>query len=170
MRAVAGVDDAGFQPVGQEARGSGRTVAQDNDVRPQRLKVQRGVLEGFAFLQAGGPDGEVDHVGTEAQGGQFERREGAGAGFDEEIDEGFATEGGDFFQTALAHAFEGAGGLEDVADFGGAQFVQAEQVFAGPGVHEASGFTTLTLSGTVSRFSNRTRIFSSRVVGKFLPT
>ena len=52
VRAVAGVDDAGVEPLGEEIRRAAGAVPQHDDVGEERLEVQRGVLERLAFGEA----------------------------------------------------------------------------------------------------------------------
>ena len=117
VRAVAGVDDAGLEPLGEEVRRAGAGVAQDDDIGVQRLEVARGVLERLALGEAGGAGGDIDDVGAEAEGGELEGGAGAGARLDEEIDQRFAAQGRDFFDLARADLLEGGGGVEDEDDF-----------------------------------------------------
>ena len=53
VRAVAGVDDARGKALGEKLRRAGRAVPQDDDVGVIGLEDFRGVLECFAFRQAG---------------------------------------------------------------------------------------------------------------------
>ena len=66
VRAVAGVDHARAQPLGEELRRAGGAVAQHDDVGVIRLEILRGVLERFAFREAGSGGGDIDHVGAQA--------------------------------------------------------------------------------------------------------
>ena len=52
------------------------------------------------------------------------------------------------------------------AAYVGAERIDARKIFAVPGFH---GFIRVTESGMPSKHSKRTRIFSSRAVGRFLP-
>ena len=54
VRAVAGIDDAGLEPLGEELRRAGGAVAEDDDVGVERLKIERCVLERLAFGERGG--------------------------------------------------------------------------------------------------------------------
>ena len=72
VRAVAGVDDAGVEPLGEELRGTRGAVSEDDDVGAEGLEIEGGVLERFAFLQAGGRGGDVHHIGAETHGGDLE--------------------------------------------------------------------------------------------------
>jgi hypothetical protein len=107
-------------------------MTDDNDVRVKGFEVAGGVLEGFAFLEGGGFGREINDVGGEALGGEFEADAGAGGGFDEEVDDSLAAEGGDFFDGAFADGFEGAGGVEDGVDLGGGEGLDVEEMFALP--------------------------------------
>ena len=52
VRAVAGVDDAGFESLGEKLRRASGTVTEHKNVGVQCLEISRGVLERFAFRQA----------------------------------------------------------------------------------------------------------------------
>ena len=164
---VAGVDDAGVEALREESGRAWRAVAENDDVRLKGLEVEGGVLECLAFLEAGGCGGDVHYIRAKAHGCDLERCPGAGAWLDEEIHERLSPERGHFFQAALADAFECTRRIKEEVDLGGGEFVESGEVFSGPDAH---GLMTTTESGTPSRFSKRTRIFSSREVGRFFPT
>ena len=147
--AVAGVDDAGVEKARQKMRRAAGAVAHDDDVGVEGFEVAGGVLEGFAFFERGGLGGEIDDVGGEALGGQFEADARAGGRLDEEVDDGFAAQGGDFFDGALADGLEGAGGVEHGHDFLGGEGFDVEQMFAVPG-HGVRSFRSVTSSSPPS--------------------
>jgi hypothetical protein len=142
-------------------------VPEHDDVGVQGLEVQRSVLQRLAFLQARSRGRDVHDIRAEPHGGNLEGRPGPSAWFDEKIYERLAAEGGDFFEAAFPDALEGRGRVEEKLDLLRAELVEPDQVFAGPDLHWV---TTRTESGTPSRFSKRTRIFSPRAVGTFFPT
>ena len=109
-----------------------RLVPDDDGVGIERLEDARRVLEGLALAQGGGLGGEVDDVRRQALGGQFEADPGAGGGFNEEVDDRLAAEGGHLLDGALAHRLEGPGGVEDDDDLLRAQGLDVEQVLAVP--------------------------------------
>ncbi len=78
------------------------------------LEVAQGVEQGLALGGGGGGDVEIQHVGGQALGGQFEGGAGAGAGLEEQIDDGLAAQQRHFLHGLLGDAAEGFGGVEDV--------------------------------------------------------
>src|SRR4051812_32201440 len=146
-------------------RSPGRAMADDDDVSVESFEVFDGVFEGFAFFQRRGVSREVDDIGGEALGGEFERDARAGGGVDEKINDGFAAEGRDFFYGAFADRFKLFGGIEREDNFFGAQRLDIEKMFSVPG-HARSRATES--SPPSSR--QRTTIRSSREVVTFLPT
>ena len=86
VRAVAGVDDVAVERFGQPARKAGLGVAHDDDAHADRAQRDRGVGDRLAFAEARGAGRERDDVGADALFGQRERRGGARAGFEEEIE------------------------------------------------------------------------------------
>ncbi len=96
VRAVAGVDDVGLEPLGEELRRARGGVAQDDEVGLHRLEHLAGVLQRLALAEGtrGAVDG--DDVGVEAGRGQLERGARARARLDEEIHHRAALQRGDF--------------------------------------------------------------------------
>ncbi len=139
VRAVAGVDDAGIEDAGQEMRRAGRAVADDDEVRVQRLQVARGVLERLALLERGGLGGEIDDVGREPLLGQLEAGARAGGRLDEQVDDRLAAQGGHLLDGALADRLEGARGIEHGGDFLNRERFDVEQMFAIPAHGEEWG-------------------------------
>ena len=168
MRSVTGIDDAGAQPIREKPRGPGRTVAQHNDVRPQGLKIQSRVLESFSLLQTRCARGDIDDIRTETHGCEFKGCPRSRAGFDKKINQRLPAQSRNLLETALTHPFKGAGSLQEMPDLLRAQVVEAKEILSCPATHD--GLTIVTLSGVPSRFSKRTLIRSSRVVGRFFPT
>ena len=166
--AVSGVDDARVEAFGEELRGARRAVAEDDNVRPESLEVEGGVFEGLTLLEARGGGRDIDHIRTETHGGDLERRAGACAWLDEEVNKRLAAKGRDFLQAPLTDSLEGFCGIKKVGDFIRAEGIQSNEIFFCPSAHSAE--TMLTESFTPSSDSKRTRIFSSKVVGRFLPT
>ena len=108
-------------------------MADDNDIGIKGFEVARRVLEGLALLEGAGFGGEINDVGGEALGGEFEGDAGASGRFDKEVDDGFAAQGRDFFDGAFTDSFKGFGGVEDEENFFGAQGLDVEEMFAVPG-------------------------------------
>ena len=132
VRAVAGIDDAGVEPLGQKLRRAGGTVAQNDNVGVVRLEIARGVLERFAFGQAGGGRRNVDDIRAQAKRGQLERSARARARFDEKIHQRLAAQRRHLFDLAGADLLEGVRGIENEIDFLGGKFANAEQIFSCP--------------------------------------
>ena len=139
VRAVAGVDHVGLGEAGEEVRGAARAVAQDDEVGVEGLEVADRVLEGLALAQRGGLGGEVDDVGAHAERGELEADAGAGAGLDEQVDDGLAGEPGLLLDLAFADGAEGACRLEHGPDFVGPEGLKVEQVPVVPGGHHGEG-------------------------------
>src|SRR5690606_30150027 len=138
VRAVAGVDDGDAEDVGEVERGAGGGVPDDDHVGAEGGDVFGGVAQGLALGGRGAGAVERNDVGREALGRHLEGHAGAGAGLEEEVDDGLAAQGGDFFDAALQDFFEGGGGVVDLVDLGDREFFQSEQMAAGPG-HGKSG-------------------------------
>ena len=82
---VAGVHHVGVEKAREEVRRTGGLVADDNDVRIQRLEIARGVFQAFPFLKRGRIGGEVDDIRTETLGRELEAHTRASGGFDKEV-------------------------------------------------------------------------------------
>ncbi len=100
--AVAGINDAAIQVIGQQVRRSGHRVANDHDVHTHRFDVLGRVDEGFPLANAGSATGEVNRVGTEAPGREAETGAGARGRLEEQIDDHLALQVGAFLALALA--------------------------------------------------------------------
>ena len=142
-------------------RRAGGAVADDNDVGVEGFEIFNGVFEGLAFFERGRIGGEVNDVGGETLGGELERDAGARGRFDEKVDDGFAAQGGDFFDGAFADGFELFGSVEREGDFFGAQRLDIEEMFTVPG--HASGGTVQGLGVFVKGELARLLIDASRV-------
>ncbi|MPN16602.1 hypothetical protein SDC9_163947 [bioreactor metagenome] len=135
VRPVPGVDDAAFEVLGDEVLRAGRAVPHDHQVHLECFDVAHGVQQRFAFGEAAALRLHIDDVGREPLFGQLERNAGTGAGFHEEVDHGFAAQGGNLLHLPFGNFLELFGGVEDECDLLGAQVVQPEQVFSGPFHH-----------------------------------
>ena len=114
-------------------------MANNDDVGVKSFEILDGVFESLAFFQRRSVGGKINHVGGETLRGEFERNAGARGGFDEKVDDGFAAEGGHFFDGAFANGFKLFGCVEREGDFFGAQRLDIEEMFSVPG--HASGRT-----------------------------
>jgi hypothetical protein len=91
--AVAGVDQVGLEPFGEEARRARGGMAQHDEIGLHRLEHLAGVLERLALAEGARFAVDGDDVRAEAPRGQLERGARARAGLDEEIDDRAAGEG-----------------------------------------------------------------------------
>ena len=82
---VTGVHHVGVEKAREEVRRTGGLVADDNDVRIQRLEIACGVFQAFPFLKRGRIGGEVDDIRTETLGRELEAHTRASGGFDKEV-------------------------------------------------------------------------------------
>ena len=98
----------------------------------QRLEIARGVLERFAFRQAGSGCRDIDHVRAQAKRGQLERGARPRARFDEEIHQRLSAQRRHLLDLAGADLFERVSGFEDEFDFFCRQLAQAQQIFSCP--------------------------------------
>jgi hypothetical protein len=137
--AVAGVDDAATQVLGQQVRRSRRGVADHHQVGPHRLDVLRGVDERLALGQAGAAGGEVDGVGAEPLGGQAEAGPGPCGRLEEQVDDDLALEVRQLLVPPLADVDVLFRAVENGQDFLAAELFQAEQMAAGPGADPGLG-------------------------------
>ncbi|MBX3745443.1 MAG: ComEC/Rec2 family competence protein [Verrucomicrobiae bacterium] len=151
---VAGIDDAGLEKAGKEVGGSGGLMADDDDVRVHGLEVAGGIAERLALPEGGGVGAEVDDVGGEPLGGEFEADPGAGGRLDEEVDDRFAPEGGDGLDGAGADRLEAARGVEDGEKFLGGKGLDIEEVGPVPG-HGARSRTPSSRPSSVQWTSTR---------------
>ena len=114
-------------------------MAQDDHVGVERLDVLRGIAQRLALGRAGGGGVEGDDVGAEPLGRHFEGHAGAGARFEEEIDDRLPAQGGDFLDAAAEDLFERGGGRMDLFNLGAAQLLDGDQIAAVPG-HRSGEF------------------------------
>jgi hypothetical protein len=92
MGAVARVHHRAAHLPGDEVRGSGGRVAEDDDVRSERLDVPHRVHQRLALGHARGRGVEVQHVRPERLGRALEGQPGAGAVLEEEVGDHAAAE------------------------------------------------------------------------------
>ena len=131
VHAVAGVDDGGLADAGQQVARARGGVAQHDHARRHRLDVERGVHQRLALDHAGGGDGDVQRVGAQALLGDLERRAGARARLEEQVDDGAAAQRRHLLDGAPADFLHRLGGVEDEHDLLGAEIGDAEQVLGG---------------------------------------
>ncbi len=169
VRPVARVDHPGPQPLRQELRRPRRLVPDHDHVRVQGLQDHRRILERLALLQARRRGAHVHHVGTHPHGRQFERNPRPRARLHEKIHERLASQRRHLLQISFANPLESLRGVQNQPDLVRRQRVERHQILPRP-CHLAHDRTTFTLSGSPSKVSNLTRIFSDVSVGTFFPT
>ena len=86
VRAVAGIDHRAGDLLRQKRGGTGRGVADDQDVGAHGVQRHRRVDQRLALLHRRIADRHVHHVGAEPLAGQLEGGLRAGRGFEEEVD------------------------------------------------------------------------------------
>lgn len=133
MRAIPRIDHAGLEKPGEEMRGPGRRMSDDNDVRIHRLEVPRGVTQRFALLQGGHVGAEIDHVRGQPLLGEFETDPRAGGRLDKEVDHRLAAKRRHGLDGTGADRLEAAGGVEDGEQFLAGQRFDVEEMSAVPG-------------------------------------
>src|SRR5690242_1507170 len=146
VRSISGIDHAGPQTLSKKLGRAGRAVAQYQNVGVKRLEIARGVLEGFAFGEARTRCGNVNDIGAEPEGGEFERGAGPRARFDEEINQGFSAECRNFFDFPGPDLFEGVCRFKNEIDLVRGEFAEPKQILAVP-VHSLNNQTA---SGSLS--------------------
>ncbi len=117
MAAVARVDDVHVAPaVGVQV------------LRVHRDQVVDGVEQRFTLARRRHADVEVDDVGGQALGGDFERRARARRILEKQVEHGLAAQQRDLFHFALGNRHERIRGIENVADYLLGQALQRQQV------------------------------------------
>src|SRR2546422_9658388 len=102
------------------------------------------VDERLALLHRASCGGHVDGVRGEALFGELEGDASAGGRFEEEIDDRLAAQRGDLLDDTLRHLLEGLRGVEDEADLGGGEALEADQIPAQGGGHCLAPLTRST--------------------------
>ena len=118
-------------------------MAEDDHVRLEGLNILGGVAEGFALGRAAAGAVEGNYVCAQALGGHVKGHARAGTGLEEEVDDGFSAEGGDFFHAAREGAFKGNRSRVDLIDLGEGKFLECNKVFARPGHGRRAGMTNV---------------------------
>ena len=101
----------------QKMRRADRAVADDDEVRVQRLEIARGVLERLAFFERRRLGGKIDDVGGQPLRGQFKADARARGRLDEQVDDRLAAQRRNFLDGALADGLERARRVEHGDDF-----------------------------------------------------
>ena len=113
--AVAGVEDGQARGLREQIRRAGVWAAEDDALCAEGLEGDAGVLEGLAFLDAGGKRADQGGVGAQTLGGEFEGGAGPRARFVEE--QGDTAPGKALGAAEGVFLFQAIGRLEDAADF-----------------------------------------------------
>ena len=169
MPAVAGVDDRGVGPGGDEIGRAGGAVAHHDDVAPERGERADGVEERLALLDGGPARRDVRDVGGEGLRSELERDAGARRRLGEEEDHRSAAQRGRAPDGPLQHLGHRAGRAEDLLDLVARPVVGREDVAALPG-HAGTAAGTSSTSSLPPVSTRWTRTSSVIAVGTFLPT
>ena len=142
---------------GQKLRRAGGAVTQDENIGVECFEIARGVLERFAFGQAGSGRRDIDYVRAQPKRGEFERCAGARARLDEEIHQCLSAQRRHLLDLAGADFLERVGGFEDEIDFVRGKLAQAEQILSLSSAfrlrfRHAVSLTSQTASGFAIRF------------------
>ncbi len=117
VRAVAGVDDGNIEMASNEVGSAGGSVAHDEAIGLHGVKRLHSVEKRFAFFQAGGFCLEVHRVGAESGGGRAEADARASGIFEKGESDGFAAEGGKFFERMPLDFLKGPALVEKKSEF-----------------------------------------------------
>ena len=126
--AVAGVDDRGAAPFGDELRGARPRGAEHDRVGLVRAEREHGVLQRLALLDARAAGGEVDDVRGEALGGELEGAARARGGLVEEVEHHPPAQGRHLLDLAVGHLGEARRLLGDPLDARAVEILDREQV------------------------------------------
>ena len=165
VRAVARVDHARLQQSRQKMRRARRRVTDHDDVRVQRLQVQRGVLQRLALDEARRRRRDVDDVRRQSFRRELKTCPRPRRGFDEQIHHRLAAQRRHLFYRALTNLLERRGGIEQIIDFVGRQLLNAEQIFVCP----RGRFIARSPPHLCHRFPLDGPAPFARAVGTFLP-
>ena len=130
VRAVAGIDHRAVDLLRQQLDRAGRMMPHHQNVRMHGVERDRGVDQRLALFHRRGADRHVHHVGAEPFAGQFERRLGAGRGFEEQIDQRAAAQRGALFLDLAIEIDEFPGEVEQADDFVGGKPFDSQQMTA----------------------------------------
>jgi hypothetical protein len=134
---VAGVDDGGARPPGHQLGGAGMRRADDDRRRVIGRQRLHGVLERLALVDARAGRADVDHIGRQPLGGQFEAGARPRRRLVEEVDDRAPAQRGDLLDLAARDLGEGLGAVEDALDPGAVEVVDRDQVMKATVVHAA---------------------------------
>src|SRR5207302_4687180 len=113
--------DTRVQKARKKMRRACRAVADDDDVRVQRLEIAGRVLGRLAFLERRSFGCEIDDISGQPKRSELKTDAGACRRLDEKIDDGFAAQGRDFFYGSFADGFKRPRRVEHGGDFIGAE-------------------------------------------------
>jgi hypothetical protein len=126
--AVAGVDDGNIEMARDKIRRARGGVAHDETVGLHGVESVNGIEEGFALFQAGGFGLKVHGVGAQTRGGRAEADARARGIFEEGEGDGFAAEGGEFFQRMTLNFLEGLALIEKKGEFVRGERFEGEKI------------------------------------------
>ncbi len=134
VAAVAGVDHVhvraagAVQVRGDQVRGAGLRMPDDEHVGVHRHEVVDGVEQRLALARRRRADVEVDHVGGQPLGGDLERRPRARRVLEEQVEHRPAAQQRHLLHVALGDRHERHRGVEDADDDLGRQALERQQV------------------------------------------
>ena len=81
-------------------------MADNNNIRLHGRQVTGRIDQSFALFKAAGGGGNIEGVGTHALGRNLEGEAGSGTRLKKEIDDGSASQGGNFFDLVGGYFFK----------------------------------------------------------------
>src|ERR1044072_2690136 len=130
VRPVAGVDDGRVAHSRKMCRRASHRVTHDDAVRRHGFEVARGIQQRLALADAGGGDADVDGVGGEPFGCDFEGSTSARGRLEKEIDNCAPTKRRHLFDFAAGDVAKRFRSVEQMRDFACFEFADAEKMFS----------------------------------------
>ena len=129
---VPGVDNADLRQVaGQQVRGAGMGMAEDDNIHAHSLQGQAGIQQRLSFFDAAAGNGHIDDIGAQDLAGFLKGDAGAGAGFVKEGNDDPAAQGGDFFDVPAQHFPHPGRAIQGRNDFRRRKIVQIQHIAPG---------------------------------------
>lgn len=107
--AIATVDHVGVHVLRQDARRALLLAAHDDEIAVHGIERLGGIGQGLALGGRRARSREVDDVTGKALAGDLEARARARRGFEEEVDDGAAAQGGELLDRAIVDLLEAPG-------------------------------------------------------------
>lgn len=104
-------------------------MADDDRIRRHGLQVHGGVDQCLALDHARGRGRDVDGIGGETLGSDFEAGSGARRGLEKEIDDGLAAQRRDLFDLSCIDVAKRLGGIENEVYLLGGQLFNSQKIF-----------------------------------------